>query len=78
MKVINFPKNYQCQHCTLQFTWKLPEVEYHSCSDILFPNNWKRGCLGRPNECLNNHICNTKTAPDLINCMLWLKNSYAS
>jgi hypothetical protein len=48
------PKDYACDHCTLQLQWTTPVGSIYSCSDMLVLGNKVENCLSK---CLNGGAC---------------------
>ncbi len=48
------PKNYACDHCTLQIKWDTPVGTYYTCSDMMILGNKVENCMAK---CLNGGAC---------------------
>ena len=48
------PDDYECDGCTLQFTWSTPYGNIYSCSDVIINGGELENCMGK---CLNGGSC---------------------
>lgn len=64
VKVVDIPKDLACEYCILQFSWKLPDSEYHTCSDFVFDDKKSQYCLGKSEQCSDNCVCGAIFAKD--------------
>lgn len=51
---INFPHDFVCDNCILQFVWFTPNETYYACTDAAILGNQTKEC---PGECLNGGVC---------------------
>lgn len=53
-KIIEFPSDFSCDKCTLQFQWIVDNTTYFSCADITVLNDNVKKCAGK---CQNDGVC---------------------
>jgi uncharacterized protein YegL len=53
-KIIEFPADFSCDRCTLQFQWIVDNLTYYSCADITVLNDNVKKCAGK---CQNDGVC---------------------
>ena len=53
-KIVEFPADFSCDRCTLQFQWIIENITYYSCADITVINENVRKCAGK---CQNDGVC---------------------
>ncbi len=53
-KKFQLPEDYVCDRCTLQWVWRTPVGNLHSCSDMMINGQKIEDCLA---SCLNGGAC---------------------